>query len=89
MKKLVKDMTFADYRKYCNLRACDGNWDIGTALTCITFMRSLPKKKTFESKRKHNLRCESLYSDNKALIWNFEHYPNMKLDIETGEFELL
>jgi hypothetical protein len=23
------------------------------------------------------------------LLWNFEDYPNMKLDIETGELELL
>ena len=89
MKKLVKEMTLKEYREYCYLRACDGNWNMGIAETCLLFLASLPRRKLFESKKKYNLRCEKYYQENLPLLWNFETYPNMKIDIKTGEFELL
>ena len=89
MKKLVKEMTLEEYKKYGNLRASDGNWSKEMALTCATFLSSLPKRKLFESKKKYNSSCEKYYQENLPLLWNFEDYPNMKLDIETGELELL
>ena len=89
MKKLVKELTLEDYRRYGNLRMCDGNWNKEMALTCITFLRSMPNRKWFENKKRYNLRCEKYYQENLSLLWNFETYPNMKIDIETGELELL
>lgn len=88
MKKLVKEMTLEEYREYGNLRVCDGNWSMEMALTCSSFLNSLPKRKLFESKKKYSLRCEKYYQENLPLLWNFESYPNMKIDIKTGEIEL-
>lgn len=88
MKKLVKEMTLEEYREYGNLRVCDGNWSMGIAETCVLFLSNLPRRRLFESKKKHSLRCEKYYQENLPLLWNFEAYPNMKIDIKTGEIEL-
>ena len=34
-------MTFKEFRKWCNQRACDGYWGIVTASACISIMKSL------------------------------------------------
>ena len=85
MFKLVKDWTINDYDRYGNLRACDGNWDQGMALTCLVFFRNLPKKKLFESKKKYNINRENIFKENLSLLWNLEDYPNLAIDIDTGE----
>ena len=33
-------MTFKEFRKWCNQRACDGCWGIVTASACISIMKS-------------------------------------------------
>jgi len=88
MFKLVKDWTINDYDQYGNLRACDGNWDSGMALTCLVFFRNLPKKKLFESKKKYNTKRENIFKENLSLLWNLEDYPNLAIDIDTGEISL-
>ena len=88
MFKLVKDWTINDYDQYGNLRACDGNWDQRMALTCFTFFRNLPKKKLFESKKKYNTKRENIFKENLSLLWNLEDYPNLAIDIDTGEISL-
>lgn len=35
MMKKVKDITFEEFDKWANDRACDGGWGIGTAIVCI------------------------------------------------------
>ena len=88
MKKFVRDLTLKEYRRYSNLRAQDGNWNYGMALTACTFLSDLPKKKFFESRIKYNNKCEQYFQENLSLLWNLEAYPNMKIDIETGKIEL-
>ena len=89
MIKQIKDLTFEEYKKYCNLRACDGNWGIGMALTCVTFLRDTPNRKLFERRKKYKARCEKHFKNNLHLLFNLEEYPNMKIDIETGKIEAL
>ncbi len=88
MKK-VADLTLEEYRRYGNLRVCDGYWGIGMALTCASFFRDMPKRKLFEGRIKYKKRCEKHFKENLHLLFNLEKYPNMKIDIETGELELI
>lgn len=88
MKKFVKDLTLKEYRRYSNLRAADSNWDLGMAITTYTFLSDLPKRKFLENRITYNNRCEQYFQENLSLLWNIEAYPNMKIDIETGEIEL-
>ena len=53
-----KRMTFKEFVAWCNQRACDGNWSMGTAMTCIGivqevrshwfWMRELYWRKTYQ-----------------------------------------
>jgi hypothetical protein len=88
MKKKVRDLTLDDYKTYCNLRTYDGNWSMEMALICIDFLSKLPKRKIFENKKKYKAKCEKIFQDNLHLIWNLEDYPNMSIDINTGQIEV-
>ena len=88
MKKKIKDLTLKEFRQYAHLRTFDGNWSFGIAATCATFLSSLPKRKFFESKKNYNLKCEKIYKENLHLLWNFDDYPNMEVDIKTGKIDL-
>ena len=88
MFKLVKDWTLKDYDEYGDLRICDGKWNIEMALTCFEFFRSLPKKKWYESKKKYNAKVEKIFQEQLPLLWNLKDYPNLAIDIETGEISL-
>ena len=35
MKKKIKDVTFKEFDKWANMRACDGGWDFYTALASV------------------------------------------------------
>ena len=87
MKK-IKDLTLDDYKTYCNLRTCDGNWSLEMALTGIDFLSSLPKRRLFESKKKYKEKCEKIFQDSLYLLWNLKDYPNMSIDISTGQIEV-
>lgn len=41
MYKPFKDMTYKDFCDYCNKRACDGNWAMNDALSCIIIMNHI------------------------------------------------
>lgn len=34
-------MTFKEFNKWCNLRACDGRWSANTATYCIAICREI------------------------------------------------
>lgn len=87
MKK-VKDFTYNDYYEYCQKRVSDGNWDRYVALTAVSFLQEVPKKKLFESKQKYYARREAFFQKNLPLLWNLEDYPNMKINIETGDIKV-
>lgn len=36
-------MNFKEYVRWCNDRACDGYWDMLTAMTCIDIIATLKK----------------------------------------------
>lgn len=84
----VKNLTFKEFERYANNRACDGNWDLYVALTCAEFMKTVPKRKLFELRSTYNERCEKYFQDNLHLLWNLEAYPDMQIDIETGEIKI-
>ena len=74
--KFVRDWTFKDFQTYCNIRACDGNWSLDIAITCMTLMQDRPKfrvKKWFQ---------KNLNANN---VFNIEAYPDLIIDIETGK----
>ena len=83
MKKLVKDFTYKDLQDYGNYRACDGQWDLMLAMTYIDFYRSIPKP-LFNRKKKQNEYVKKHIHE----VFNLETYPNMKIDVETGEVEI-
>lgn len=81
----VKDLTLDNYKTYGNLRAADGNWSLEMAMIFIEFYNNLPKRRLFESKKKHKQKCDKIFQDNLHLLWNLEDYPDMKINIDTGE----
>ena len=38
MEKLIKDMTYKEFKDYCNERACDGRWSMFEAMSCISII---------------------------------------------------
>lgn len=82
MKILVREFTYEDLKCYGNARACDGNWSCDLAMTFIDFYRSIPK--TIFKKKKDKYVKEHIDE-----LFNLDEYPNLKIDIETGEYELL
>lgn len=34
-------MTYAEFRKWCNERACDGQWSMSEAMACISIMKQV------------------------------------------------
>lgn len=73
----VKDFTYNDLKEYGNKRACDGNWDAYLGLHLINFMGSIPKGK---HKKKDEYVKEHI-----GEVFNLENYPNMSINIDTGE----
>lgn len=73
------DMELKDFNTYMNLRACDGNQSYILMISFLKVMDSLPrgsyrkKNKWFRKKIKN------------GYIFDTDQYPNMWIDIETGE----
>lgn len=44
-------MTFKEYEKWCNVRACDGLWDYDTARFCIGVLRCIKHLRFWERKK--------------------------------------
>lgn len=73
----VKDFTYNDLKEYGNKRACDGNWDNVLCLGVIQFMLSIPKGK---HKKKDEYVKEHI-----GEVFNLVDYPDMSINIDTGE----
>lgn len=41
MDKPIEDMTYKEFKAYCNARACDGNWSLVESLGCIAIMEEI------------------------------------------------
>lgn len=41
MNKLFKEMTYKEFKDYCNERACDGRWSMIEALNCIKIIEEI------------------------------------------------
>ena len=88
MKTLVREWTADDLKTYMNRRACDGNWGFDIATACIDFYHRMPNKKWYESKRKYKERADQFYREHCDELWNLQDYPNIAIDIETGEIQI-
>ena len=47
IKKKMKDVTFEEFNKWCNMRACDAQWSLSVVdtLNCIEVLRRVSKVK--------------------------------------------
>ena len=45
MKKKMKDLTFEEFKKWCNMRACDGCWSVFAACFYIEAINQVLKVK--------------------------------------------
>ena len=52
MKKAIRDITFDEFDAYCNARACDGAWDMFTALNFAEAVRMVLKVKPLFGRKK-------------------------------------
>ena len=75
--KYVRDFTYDDFSAYANKRACDGNWGTQLALICLEFGKSIPL-----------FRKNKYVKNHIGDVFNLKNYPNMQIDIETGEIML-
>ena len=80
MFKYVKDFTYKDLTEYCNNRACDGNWSMKMTISFLSFYHSIPRG----FKRKKNKYIKEHIGE----LFNLKDFPNMKIDIESGEIEV-
>lgn len=71
MKKKMKDITFKEFNKWCNMRACDGQWSMFMAVNCIEAIRQV-------------LKVKPLFGRKKAREKEWERIKNerFKLDVE-------
>ena len=51
-KKCIKDITFEQFSEWCNNRACDGAWSMGSAMTCIEVIDEVMKVKPLFGRKK-------------------------------------
>ena len=52
MKKKMKDLTFEEFKKWCNMRACDGQWSIFAACFYIEAIERVLKVKPLFGRKK-------------------------------------
>lgn len=76
--KLVKDLTYDELSYYGNARACDGRWNAPLAFAFLDFTKHMPRF-LFKKKR------DKFVREHIGEIFNLEDFPNMLIDIETGE----
>ena len=41
MKVNLEEMSYQDFKKWCNDRACDGRWDMLEAMACLHLIREI------------------------------------------------
>lgn len=64
MKKKIKDATFREFDKYCNLCAADGRWSLQTAIVCCDICHKVyAVKKLFGVKKAREKEWERLKKD--------------------------
>lgn len=51
-------MTFKEFTAWCNERACDGRWDMLTAMVCIDLMAEIQKIPFWKRERVWREQCE-------------------------------
>ena len=52
MKKKMKDLTFEEFKKWCNMRACDGQWSMFAACFYIEAINQVLKVKPLFGRKK-------------------------------------
>ena len=64
MKKRIADVTFEEFDKWCNDRACDGAWSFDTAIICCEAVRRvLSVKKLFGRKKAREKEWERIRAE--------------------------
>lgn len=81
MKKKVTELTYADIVEYGERRASDGYWSMDLAISYIEFRKSMPRMLLRRKK-------DRWVHDNIGRLFNIENYPDLSLDIATGEVSL-
>lgn len=51
-RKCIKDVTFKEFDAWCNLRACDGQWSMETAMLCVSTVTEILNIKPFLGRNK-------------------------------------
>ena len=51
-KKKIADITFDEFDKWCNDRACDGDWSISVAVNCIEAVKQVLAVKPLFGRKK-------------------------------------
>lgn len=56
MKVNLEEMSYQDFKKWCNDRACDGRWDMLEAMACLHLIREIDsiKVKGLFQKKSYN-----------------------------------
>ena len=52
MKKQIKDVTFEEFIRWCNRRACDGQWSYQVAIICLEVVNKVTSVKPLFGKKK-------------------------------------
>ena len=70
----MKDMIFEEFKRWCNMRACDGQWSIFAACFCIEAITQV-------------LKVKSLFGRKKAREKEWERIKNEYFNLD-AEYEL-
>lgn len=74
MKKKIKDVMFIEFDNWANKRACDGQWDSITAITCSKLISKILKEtKKYLFKRRRIRKQEELFKQYKGLYLNLDY----------------
>lgn len=52
MQKMMRDVSFEEFDKWCNERACDGAWSLNDAINCAEAVRQVLKIKPLFGRKK-------------------------------------
>lgn len=72
MNILIKDMSYKEFKDYCNERACDGKWSIFEAMACINIICEIDGVKVrtlgFTRKKLTEQKREEVWEERKKLL---------------------
>lgn len=51
-RKRIEDCTFKEFSEWCNMRACDGRWNMNEAIVCIQVVGEVYKTKPLLGRKK-------------------------------------